>query len=112
MAKTIQKDSMTFAAEESLESQHAYYKDALKVFVHNVTNQVVERCVIDPLPVRLLSPMVVTNMPDEEVTFIAGEPPDKVNRRKFLEETKRMLESGEDSFQGAMGGFKKPRLSR
>lgn len=109
IARTIQKDSMTFAAEESLESQRAFYKDALKMFVHNVTNQVVERCIIDPLPERLLSPMVVTDMPDTEIAFIASEPPEMMSQRAFLEEMKGMLEDGEDSFRGAMGEFKKVR---
>jgi hypothetical protein len=50
----------------------------MKYFVHAVTKQVIERCMIDPLPSRILSPTVVQAMTDEEVAFVAAEPPETV----------------------------------
>lgn len=102
---------MTFAAEEALESQSAYYADKLKYFVRAITKQVIERCMIDPLPSKLLSPMVVTAMSDEQVEFIAGEPPETSAQRAFLEERKKMLETGFDIFHNAMGSVKRIRTS-
>ena len=111
MTKAVERNMMTFAAEEALESQSAYYADELKYFVRAITKQVVERCMIDPLPSKLLSPMVVTAMSDEQVEFIAGEPPETTAQRAFLEERKRMLERGFDIFRDAMGGVKRIRTS-
>jgi hypothetical protein len=78
----------------------------MKYFVHAVTKQVIERCMIDPLPSRILSPTVVQAMTDEEVAFVAAEPPETVAQRKFLEERKQMLETGEEIFREAMSGVK------
>jgi len=67
---------------------------------------------IDPLPARILSPMVVTAMTDEEVAFIAAEAPETVAQRAFLEERKAMLEKGFEIFREAMGGVKRRRSGR
>lgn len=111
MTKAVERNMMTFAAEEALESQSAYYADELKYFVRAITKQVIERCMIDPLPSKLLSPMVVTAMSDEQVEFIAGEPPETSAQRAFLEERKKMLETGFDIFRNAMGSVKRIRTS-
>jgi hypothetical protein len=81
----------------------------MKYFVHAVTKQVIERCMIDPLPSKILSPMVVTAMTDEEVSFVAAEPPETIAQRAFLEERKQMLEKGFEIFREAMGGVKRSR---
>jgi hypothetical protein len=111
MTKAVERNMMTFAAEEALESQNAYYQDKLKYFIHAITCQVIERCMVDPLPTKLLSPMVVTAMSDEQVGFIAGEPPETIAQRAFLEDKKKMLENGFDIFRDAMGGVKRIRTS-
>ncbi|KAF1916992.1 P-loop containing nucleoside triphosphate hydrolase protein [Ampelomyces quisqualis] len=107
MLKAVQQDMAVFAAEETLESARAYYKDEMKYFVHAVTKQVIERCMVDPLCDRILSPKVVQAMTDEEIAFVAAEPPETVSQRAFLEERKQMLEKGFEIFREAMGGVKK-----
>ena len=64
----------------------------MKYFVHAVTKQVIERCMIKTLPDKILSPIVVSAMTDEEVAYVAAEPPDTVAQRAFLEERKNMLQ--------------------
>lgn len=59
---------------------------------------------IQPLPSKLLSPTVVQCMKDEDVAFIAAEPPETVAQRAFLEERKQMLEKGFEIFREAIGG--------
>jgi hypothetical protein len=122
----VQNDMETFSAEETLESSRAYYKvwvfqlqaaywrnntsqDEMKYFVHAVTKQVIERCMIDPLAEKILSPTVVQGLADNEIAFIAAEPPETTAQRRFLEERKRMLEEGAKYFQEAMGGRKRTR---
>lgn len=111
MTKAVERNMLTFAAEEALESQNEYYKDKLRYFIHAITCQVIERCMVDPLPAKLLSPVAVTAMSNEQVEFIAGEPPESVERRAFLEERKSMLEKGFDIFHDAMGGVKRIKTS-
>jgi hypothetical protein len=84
----------------------------MKYFVTAVTDQVVERSMINSLPERILSPAVVQLMTDEEVAYIAAEPPEVVAQRAFLEERKQMLEKGKEIFREAMGGVKKGRTGR
>ncbi|KAF3050536.1 hypothetical protein E8E11_009925 [Didymella keratinophila] len=111
MTKAMERNMLTFAAEEALESQNAYYADKLRYFIHAITCQVIERCMVDPLPTKLLSPMSVTAMSDEQVEFIAGEPPETIERRAFYEERRGMLEKGFEIFRDAMGGVKRARIS-
>lgn len=110
MTKAVERNMLTFAAEEALESQNAYYADKLRYFIHAITCQVIERCMVDPLPTKLLSPMSVTAMSDEQVEFIAGEPPKTIQRRAFFEERRSMLEKGFEIFRDAMGGVKRARI--
>jgi hypothetical protein len=84
----------------------------MKYFVSAVTDQVIERCMIDPLASRILSPTTVAEMTDEEVAFIAAEPLETVAQRAFLEERKAMLEKGFEIFREAMGGVKRGRAGR
>lgn len=83
----------------------------MKYFVHAVTKQVIERCMINPLPHRILSPIVVQALTDEEVAFVAAEPPETVAQRAFLEERRQMLEKGDEIFREAMGGMKRGRIA-
>lgn len=50
----------------------AYYIVALDVFIDNVSSLVVENCLMNVLEV-LLSPLIVSEMSDEEVEDIAFE---------------------------------------
>jgi hypothetical protein len=81
----------------------------MKYFVHAVTEQVIERCMIKTLPDKILSPIVVSAMTDEEVAYVAAEPPETVAQRAFLEERKKMLQKGLEIFQEAIGGVKRGR---
>lgn len=112
MAKLVEQDMENFAADEALDVQRAIYKDKLKVFVANVTEQVIERCMIAPLSSRIFSPIVVEAMTDEEVAFVAAELPEMVAQRAFLEGQKDMLEKGFEIFREAMGGVKRGKARR
>jgi hypothetical protein len=131
MEKAVERDMETFAAEEALESQHAIYKvcihdpdpithsydlhslqDKMKYFVTAITDQVIERCMVVPLPTKLFEPNTVAGMTDEEVAFVAAEPPETVAQRAFLDERRQMLEKGFEIFREAMGGFKRGNIGR
>ncbi|KAH7119872.1 dynamin family protein-like protein, partial [Dendryphion nanum] len=107
MAESIEQDMDKFSSEEALDNQRAYYKDELKYFVNVVAKQVIERHLVEPLPDIILSPLVVTQFTDREVEFIAAEPLEITQQRKFLETRKDMLEKGMDTFREAMGGLKR-----
>jgi hypothetical protein len=55
----------------------------------------------------ILSPLVVTQMTDKEIEFVAAEPPEVTQQRAFLEARKTMLEKGLETFREAMGGLKR-----
>jgi hypothetical protein len=78
----------------------------MKYFITAITDQVIERCMIVPLPDKILDPLAVAAMTDEEVAFVAAEPPETVAQRAFLEERRQMLEKGKEIFREAMGGVK------
>lgn len=66
-----------------------------------MTKQVIERHLAVPLP-SLLSPLVITNLSDDEVKNIMKEPSAITRERKALEERKRMLEEGKRVFEEAL----------
>jgi hypothetical protein len=68
---------------------------------------VIERHLVEPLPDMILSPLVVTQMTDKEIEFVAAEPPEVTQQRAFLEARKTMLEKGLETFREAMGGLKR-----
>lgn len=82
-------------------------QDELKYFVNAVCKAVVERHLVEPLPSIILSPLVVAQMTDKEIEFVAAEPPEITQQRAFLESRKAMLEKGLDTFREAMGGLKR-----
>tara|TARA_R110002003_G_scaffold2979_1_gene24737 strand:+ start:991 stop:1230 length:240 start_codon:yes stop_codon:yes gene_type:complete len=79
----------------------------LKYFTNAVAKQVIERYLVQPLPDIVLSPVVVTQLTDEEVEFIAAEPAEITQQRGFLEARKDMLENGMATFSEAMGGLRR-----
>ncbi|KAF1925405.1 GTP-binding protein [Didymella exigua CBS 183.55] len=103
----IEKDMDRFSAQEALDTQRAYYKDELKYFVNAVAKAVIERHLVEPLPDLILSPVTVTQMSDQEVEFVAAEPPEITQQRAHLESRRVMLEKGLDTFREAMGGLKR-----
>jgi hypothetical protein len=72
----------------------------MKYFVHAVTKQVIERCMIDPLPSRILSPTVVQAMTDEEVAFVAAEPPETRGAQADVGDGRGDLSRGDEWCEG------------
>ncbi|RMZ71036.1 dynamin family [Pyrenophora seminiperda CCB06] len=107
--KAIEPDMDVFSSQEALDTQRAYYKDELKYFVNAVAKTVVERHLVAPLPDIILSPLVVTEMTDKQVEYVAAEPAEVSQQRSHLESKKFMLEKGLDTFREAMGGLKSKR---
>jgi hypothetical protein len=62
---------------------------------------------VEPLPEMIFSPLIVTEMTEKEVEFVAAEPPEISQQRTFLEARKVMLEKGLETFREAMGGLKR-----
>jgi hypothetical protein len=79
----------------------------MKYFVNAVCKAVVERHLVEPLPDIILSPIVVTQMTEKEIDFVAAEPPEVTQQRMFLESRKTMLEKGLETFREAMGGLRR-----
>ena len=76
----------------------------MNTFITNVTQQVIERHLVAPLPDIILSPGVIAGMSDEEVKTVAAEARATTDRRNHLEQNKAMLEKGLDTFREAIGG--------
>jgi len=79
----------------------------MKYFVNAVAKAVIERHLVEPLPDIILSPLVVTDMTETEIQFVAAEPVEITQQRAFLEARRAMLEKGLETFREAMGGLKR-----
>ncbi|RYN59495.1 hypothetical protein AA0117_g13105 [Alternaria alternata] len=106
MDKAIELDMDVFSSQEALDTERAFYKDEMKYFVNAVTKAVIERHLVEPLHEIIISPLVVTQMTDKEVGFVAAEPLEITQQRFHLESRKEMLEKGLETFREAMGGLK------
>lgn len=82
-------------------------QDELKYFVNAVAKAVIERHLVEPLPEIILSPVIVSQMSEREVQFVAAEPEEVTQQRQHLEARKVMLEKGLETFREAMGGLKR-----
>ena len=91
------------AADEALRCTKAYYKSALKLFIENVTQQVVERHLVGTLADSVIPPLQVVDLDDSEIHRIAGEPLQLARQRKLMEQRKEMLEAGRATFKKALG---------
>jgi hypothetical protein len=107
MNKAIEPDMDVFSSQEALDTERAFYKDEMKYFVNAVTKAVIERHLVEPLPEIILSPLVVTQMTEKEIEFVAAEPPEITQQRLHLHSRKNMLEKGLETFREAMGGLKR-----
>lgn len=76
-------DMDRFSGEEALDCMQAIYKVQYKVFIANVTTQVIERQIVRGLE-KVFSPLVVINMADDKIEAIASERPATKRRRIFL----------------------------
>ncbi|KAI6347931.1 hypothetical protein MCOR25_010870 [Pyricularia grisea] len=95
-------DMEKFSCEEALDCLHAIYKVQLKVFVANVTNQVIERHMLRDLE-HVFSPLVVATMNDTEVKSVALESSAIHHQRKFLLDRISKLEESRVIFRNAVG---------
>jgi hypothetical protein len=66
----------------------------MKYFVNAVTKAVIERHLVEPLPDLVLSPLVVTEMAEHEVAFVAAGPAEVTPQRAYLDNKRGMLEKG------------------
>jgi hypothetical protein len=107
MEAAIELNMDTFSSQEALDMERAYYKDEIKYFVNAVAKAIVERHLVEPLPEMILSPLVVTQMTEKEVEFVAAEPPETMQQRSHLESRKIMLQNGLETFREAMGGLRR-----
>ncbi|KAG9196913.1 hypothetical protein G6514_003047 [Epicoccum nigrum] len=107
MNKAIELDMDVFSCQEALDTERAFYKDEMKYFVNAVTKAVIERHLVEPLPEIILPPLVVTQMTEKEIEFVAAEPLEITQQRLHLESRKDMLEKGLETFREAMGGLKR-----
>ncbi|KAK7990397.1 hypothetical protein PG990_014677 [Apiospora arundinis] len=76
-------DMYKFSGEEALDCLRAIYKVQYKIFIANVTTQVIERQMIRGLD-EVFSPLVVVGMADAEAEAIASERSSTTWRRVFL----------------------------
>jgi hypothetical protein len=61
---------------------------------------------VETLPDIILSPLVVTQMTEREIEFVAAEPPETTQQRAHLGSRKFMSEKGLDTFEETMGGLR------
>lgn len=54
-----------------------------------------------------MSPLIIYQLTDKEVRYIAEEPQELTQQRAYLESRKDMLEKGIDTFRQAVGGFRR-----
>ncbi|KAI1080797.1 interferon-induced GTP-binding protein Mx [Whalleya microplaca] len=101
---TTTPDMEKFSCEEALDCLMAIYKVQKKVFIANVTTQVIERHIIRGLD-SIFSPLIVVNMPDSKVESIAGEPSETKRQRAFLVDRIHRLEGGAKVFRNIGNGI-------
>ncbi|KAL2043237.1 hypothetical protein N7G274_004297 [Stereocaulon virgatum] len=100
-SKNIDPNMDNVSCEEALDCVFAIYEVSLKVFVANITTQVVERHLVRGLEM-IFSPIIVHKLSDPEVEKIASEPAAAQRRREFLMDRIQRLEDGRDIFKGVM----------
>ncbi|OJJ52215.1 hypothetical protein ASPSYDRAFT_95750 [Aspergillus sydowii CBS 593.65] len=89
-----------FASIEALDCMLAYYKVALKRFIDDIANEVVEEELISSLS-NILSPVTVFNMPADRITRIAGESRESQTLREQLNKELLILRKGSDTSEGS-----------
>ncbi|KAL3456109.1 P-loop containing nucleoside triphosphate hydrolase protein [Aspergillus heterothallicus] len=89
-------DMVRFASIEALDCMLAYYKVALKRFVDDIANEVVEGRLMSSLP-RILSPVTVFDMPANLIMRIAGESKESQTIREQLNKELLILSKGSET---------------
>ncbi|KAI9641929.1 hypothetical protein NHQ30_009798 [Ciborinia camelliae] len=100
--KSTQKDMDGFSCEEALDNLFALYKVLQKVFIANVTTQVIERHIVRGLD-AIFNPVAVHSLTSGEAEAIASEPAHSKNDRKYHTARISKLEDGKRIFRTIMG---------
>lgn len=53
-----------------------------------------------------MSPLIINDMSDAEVGYVAAEAEEVTHKREYLESQKLMLENGQEAFRKALGSYK------
>ncbi|KAF4541959.1 Dynamin family protein [Lasiodiplodia theobromae] len=101
----VEPDMEKFTAEEALNCLMALYKDKLKNFIAEVTEQVIERHLVAPLLDSPISQVALVKLSEDEARQLAAEPKHVSNERTRLSTIKRSLETGKDAFERALVQF-------
>lgn len=80
-----------------------YRQEEVKYFISAITKQAIERYLLHDLAKDTLSPMLISDMTDDEVALVAAEPEEAVRMRSNLEARKAMLENGLETFKSTLG---------
>lgn len=75
----------------------------MNYFVSAITKQVIERHLLSDLAGETLSPMLINDMMDDEIAFVAAEPEETVRMRSNLEARKTLLDNGLETFKSTLG---------
>ncbi|TVY46718.1 Interferon-induced GTP-binding protein [Lachnellula occidentalis] len=102
-SKSSNADMESYASEEALMSLMSLYKVKQKVFIDVVTVQVIERHMIRRLE-QIFSPIIISDMSDEEAMSIAGEPLEAQTERWRLGMKIDKLREGRAAFRKLVGG--------
>ncbi|KAI3391645.1 hypothetical protein diail_7013 [Diaporthe ilicicola] len=98
---SVNAEMKQFSCEEALDCLEAIYKVQLKVFVANITTQVIERHLLTGL-YDIFSPMTVLKFADAKVQSMVSEPESAKRRRILLSDRARKLEEGREIFRSVM----------
>ncbi|KAL4890285.1 hypothetical protein BDV59DRAFT_204470 [Aspergillus ambiguus] len=102
LTRTVEPDMDKFSAQQALDAHDAYYKGEKKYFIDVVTKQVIERHLVTPLS-HIFSTQGLARYTEQDIHFLASEPPGTEQMRKHLECRLKMLEEGQRVFQLAIG---------
>ncbi|KAI2083692.1 hypothetical protein LOZ36_005475, partial [Ophidiomyces ophidiicola] len=91
--QNIDPDMDSHGCDAVLDCLFAIYKVNQKVFMANVTIQVIERHIVRDLD-QILSAVVIAGLPDDEVQNLSSEPPSARKQREFLIDRREKLEEG------------------
>ncbi|KAJ9324682.1 hypothetical protein DTO027B5_341 [Paecilomyces variotii] len=97
----IDPDMDNYSSDEVLDCLLAIYKVYQKVFIANVTVQVVERHIVQDLQ-HIFCPLTVAKMSDAEVCALASEPVVSKRQREFLTARLAKLEEGREILKEVM----------
>ncbi|KAK4233415.1 hypothetical protein C8A03DRAFT_19520, partial [Achaetomium macrosporum] len=102
LAESGEPDMGRYAASEALDCLNAYYKVALKRFIDDLAVQVIEAKLISALD-RILHPVSICQMLDEQVARIAGESEETRTEREQLNKQLEVLRNGLETCKRFVG---------